>query len=226
MIRPFRPAGLSSPSGLSMTDLIKPAPVHDLGANKHLPSAGQWLWVRSRANYADASRGLAEGETHEWLGCIDHIGSNYVRITSPRDADRYTRSIRIHFDQLDDVTRPENDPDAVIAARIAHHKANAQSLIEEVAATISNLGLERSHALAHAAAGTDSNALIALSNAIDPKIYGHALQVAKDNGAKRALIPIENKRNFLDVSADIMEHVDPIFFGDAKTAALKALGMN
>lgn len=50
------------------------------------------------------------------------------------------------------------------------------------------------------------------------------LQVAKDNGAKRALIPIENKRNFLDVSADIMEHVDPIFYGDAKTAATKVLG--
>jgi ATP-dependent Lon protease len=27
------------------------------------------------------------------------------------------------------------------------------------------------------------------------------LQIAKDNGAKRALIPIENKRSFLDVSA-------------------------
>ena len=40
------------------------------------------------------------------------------------------------------------------------------------------------------------------------------LQVAKDNGAKRALIPIENKRNFLDVSSDIVEHVDPVFFGD------------
>lgn len=50
------------------------------------------------------------------------------------------------------------------------------------------------------------------------------LQVAKDNGAKRALIPIENKRNFLDVSADIVEHVDPIFFGDPKTAASKVLG--
>jgi ATP-dependent Lon protease len=50
------------------------------------------------------------------------------------------------------------------------------------------------------------------------------LQVAKDNGAKRALIPIENKRNFLDVSADIMEQVDPIFFGDPKTAAMKVLG--
>ena len=51
------------------------------------------------------------------------------------------------------------------------------------------------------------------------------LQVAKDNGAKRALIPIENKRSFLDVSADIMEHVDPIFFGDPKTAAMKVLGL-
>jgi ATP-dependent Lon protease len=50
------------------------------------------------------------------------------------------------------------------------------------------------------------------------------LQIAKDNGAKRALIPIENKRSFLDVSADIMEHVDPIFFGDPKTAAMKVIG--
>jgi len=49
------------------------------------------------------------------------------------------------------------------------------------------------------------------------------LRVAMDNGAKRALIPIENKRNFLDVSADIVEHVDPVFFGDPKTAALKVL---
>ncbi|GAB6155991.1 protease Lon-related BREX system protein BrxL [Desulfosporosinus burensis] len=50
------------------------------------------------------------------------------------------------------------------------------------------------------------------------------LQVAMDNGAKRALIPIENKRSFLDVNADVIEHVDPIFYGDPKTAALKVLG--
>jgi ATP-dependent Lon protease len=50
------------------------------------------------------------------------------------------------------------------------------------------------------------------------------LRVAMDNGAKRALIPIENKRNFLDVAADVMEHVDPIFYGDPKTAAQKVLG--
>jgi ATP-dependent Lon protease len=47
-----------------------------------------------------------------------------------------------------------------------------------------------------------------------------------DNGAHRVLIPIGNKRNFLDVSADIIESVDPVFYGDPITAALKALGMN
>ena len=52
-----------------------------------------------------------------------------------------------------------------------------------------------------------------------------SLQVAKDNGAKRALIPIENKRNFLDVPGDVVEHVDPIFYGDPKVAAMKVLGL-
>jgi ATP-dependent Lon protease len=51
------------------------------------------------------------------------------------------------------------------------------------------------------------------------------LQVGMDNGARRALIPIENKRNFFDVSADVLETIDPIFFGDLKTAGAKALGL-
>jgi ATP-dependent Lon protease len=51
------------------------------------------------------------------------------------------------------------------------------------------------------------------------------LQVAMDNGARKALIPLENKRNFLEVSGDIVERVDPVFFSDPMTAAMKALGM-
>ena len=59
-----------------------------------------------------------------------------------------------------------------------------------------------------------------LSSLVEP------LQVAMDNGARRALIPLENKRNFLEVSGDIVERVDPIFYSDPTTAASKALGMN
>jgi len=51
------------------------------------------------------------------------------------------------------------------------------------------------------------------------------LHVSMDNGARRALVPLENKRNFLEVSGDIVERVDPIFFSDPMTAAMKALGM-
>ena len=46
-----------------------------------------------------------------------------------------------------------------------------------------------------------------------------------ENGARRALIPLGNKRNFLEVSGDIAEKVDPIFFSDPQTAAAKALGI-
>jgi ATP-dependent Lon protease len=51
------------------------------------------------------------------------------------------------------------------------------------------------------------------------------LQMGMDNGARCALIPIENKRHFLEVSADIVERVDPVFYSDPLTAARKALGL-
>lgn len=58
------------------------------------------------------------------------------------------------------------------------------------------------------------------------RFLSEPLRIGMDNGARRTLIPIENKRHFLDVSADIMERVDPIFYGDPLTAAMKALGLN
>ncbi len=59
-----------------------------------------------------------------------------------------------------------------------------------------------------------------LSSLVEP------LQVGMDNGARRALIPLANKRNFLEVSGDIVERVDPVFFSEPMMAAMKALGMN
>jgi len=57
------------------------------------------------------------------------------------------------------------------------------------------------------------------------RTLSEVLQLSMDNGARRALIPIENKRHFLDVSSDIMERVDPVFYGDPITATSKALGL-
>lgn len=52
------------------------------------------------------------------------------------------------------------------------------------------------------------------------------LQVAMDNGAKRALVPVGNKRQVLELEPDVLEHVDPIFYGDVRQAASKAMGLN
>jgi len=69
----------------------------------------------------------------------------------------------------------------------------------------------------------------------DLSIQGHikparsiaeTLQIGMENGAKRALIPLENKRHFLEVSGDVLEKVDPIFYADPLTAAMKALGIS
>jgi len=49
------------------------------------------------------------------------------------------------------------------------------------------------------------------------------LQIGMDNGAKCACVPIENKRHFFDVPADIVEKVDPIFYGEPIVAAQKCL---
>ena len=45
------------------------------------------------------------------------------------------------------------------------------------------------------------------------------------NETRRALVKLENERNFIEVSGDVMERVHPIFFSDPMTAAAKALGM-
>jgi ATP-dependent Lon protease len=50
------------------------------------------------------------------------------------------------------------------------------------------------------------------------------LQLGMDNGSRRALIPTSNKRHFFDISGDVIEKVDPVFYSDPMTAALKALG--
>ena len=51
------------------------------------------------------------------------------------------------------------------------------------------------------------------------------LQIGMENGARRALVPVENKRQFLEVSSEIVERVDPVFYSDPYSAVLKALAV-
>lgn len=49
------------------------------------------------------------------------------------------------------------------------------------------------------------------------------LQMVMDNGGKRALVPLENRRHYFDVPGDVAEKVDTIFYSDPGTAVGKGL---
>ena len=51
------------------------------------------------------------------------------------------------------------------------------------------------------------------------------LQLAMDNGAKRILLPVENKRDFVDIPTDILDKVQIIFYSDPITAAFRAMAL-
>jgi len=51
-------------------------------------------------------------------------------------------------------------------------------------------------------------------------------QLSMENGARRALIPIENRRQFLEVLPEVAERLDPIFYSDAPIAANKAMAIS
>lgn len=51
------------------------------------------------------------------------------------------------------------------------------------------------------------------------------LHVIMDNGARKVLVPVANKRHLLEAPADVLERVDPIFYSEPLQAALKAVEM-
>ncbi len=57
-----------------------------------------------------------------------------------------------------------------------------------------------------------------------PMLTEH-LQMAMDNGARRVLLPAENKRDFADIPSDILDKVQISFYSDPLNAAYRALGM-
>ena len=51
------------------------------------------------------------------------------------------------------------------------------------------------------------------------------LQLAMDNGAKRVLLPSENKRDFADIPSDVLDKLQIIFYSDPVNAAFRAMGL-
>lgn len=101
-----------------------------------LPKVGDWYWVKFDEPRASGSRD--EGE--EWLGCVTHVGSNYVRLVGPKD-EQCTYGDRVHFDALDERCRPEPRAGEIIAAKIAEQKKIITEAVRQISETANRLSL-------------------------------------------------------------------------------------
>jgi ATP-dependent Lon protease len=52
------------------------------------------------------------------------------------------------------------------------------------------------------------------------------LQLAMDNGARRVLLPAENKRDFADIPTEVLDKIQINFYSDPINAAFRALGVD
>lgn len=160
---------------------LQPADAHGTDGNTSSIEAqeainiGQWYWVKK------VSKDSKTGETKisEWLGCVMHVGSNYVEIEGP--SEHGSQSSRVHFNIFHERTRPESDAESVIRGKVANLQAEATGYLEEVKRITASLGVSPQEAIEASGGGSagSSTALATLSKQVNVKDYENALKRAK-----------------------------------------------
>lgn len=159
---------------------------------------GQWYWVTEKARWdGHGGAGTRKGDDFApWLGCVMHIGSNYVKLESPKSERSGYHSKRIHFDNFFERTKFEPNADAVIKQKIAMYECETVRLMGEVAEITRRLGVAPTQAIAQAVEG-GQNSLVVLSREPDVQGYEKALVEAKKKLLPDLYREIEQSNNQL-----------------------------
>lgn len=88
------------------------------------PAVGQWYWKK-----------LEDDSGGEWLGCVTHVGTNYVALKGPE------YQSRVHLDELADVCRREPRAKEIIAEKIEAQRQIIAQSTRQIAAIASRLQL-------------------------------------------------------------------------------------
>lgn len=129
---------------------------------------------------------------------FDYIRANKTRLGIERDIDSYDYHV-----QIVDLMQSKEGSQGGVAFFIALYSLLRDKAIQAGLVVLGEMTIQ--------------------GNILSVRSLTEPLQVIMDNGAKRVLIPLSNRRDFLEVPPDIVERVDPIFYSDPLTAALKAL---
>ena len=120
----------------------------------------QWYWVKD------------DDDEDEWLGCVTHLGSNYVEMSSATGGDT-----RIHADEFWAKCRREPNAAQVVQQKADEHRLRVKSLMGEVEALTARLGVGHTAVLSP---GSEGQALARLDPKQDVGEYKSALIKAKE----------------------------------------------
>ena len=128
---------------------------------------GDWYWVKPDKD-----------QENEWLGCVAHIGSNYIKFQSIPLG--YTRSIRIHHKDFFAQCKHVEDPLPYIESQVKRYQANVNEALHEIKSITKRLGISKQHALELKEQGTSGTELALMSDSIDIKTHEANLVQAKE----------------------------------------------
>jgi ATP-dependent Lon protease len=134
------------------------------------------------------------------ITAFDYIRANKLRLGIERDVDSYDFHV-----QIVDLMQSKEGSQAGVAFFVALYSLLRDKPVQAGLVVLGEMTIQ--------------------GNVLPVRSLVEPLQVIMDNGAKRVLIPVNNRRQFMEVPPDILERVDPIFYSEPLAAALKALGM-
>jgi ATP-dependent Lon protease len=134
------------------------------------------------------------------LTAFDYIKANKTRLGIERDVDSYDFHV-----QIVDLMHSKEGSQGGVAFFVALYSLLRERAVQAGLVVLGEMTIQGN--------------ILPVRSLVEP------LQVIMDNGARRVLIPISNRRQFMEVPPDILERVDPIFYSEPLAAALKALGM-
>jgi ATP-dependent Lon protease len=135
------------------------------------------------------------------LTAFDYIKANKVRLGIERDIESYDFHV-----QIVDLMQSKGGSQAGVAFFVALYSLLQDKPVQSSLVVLGEMTIQ--------------------GNILPLRTLTEPLQMIMDNGAKRVLIPLSNRRQMLEVPPDVLERVDPIFYSEPLAAALKALGIS
>jgi len=184
-----------------MTKIIETRQVEAFQDAEEPIEIGQWYWFKDHKNVwvpnpdynpnlesedSDDDENNSLGEYQkvavEVLGCVMHIGSNFVRLKGRVPYDDCEWETDVHFDVFDQDCRRELNPERVVQQQINYYEEAVQQNLEEVQKVMQRLGCASQQKLTRQNADESTVAMNTLSLHVgDVKEYERALIEAKEN---------------------------------------------